>query len=124
MHLVRLALSLVGSRGLPKTVSELDSLAKELSLEFNRFDKYKRPSLSDCPNLSLSDTVELLEVKEAPLMLDIPNTCVKRVKEGIQVCADLVLEVENMAVQASQVERAEVKDLLTYEEYNKGLYFI
>ena len=124
MHLVKLALSLIDSRGLPKTFSEFDALAKDLVLEFNRFDKYKRSSLSDCPNLSLSDSVELLEATEAPLILDIPDTCNKKVKEGTQVCNDLVLEevemeVEDMA-ESNQIEAVEVKDLLTYEEYHKG----
>ena len=121
MHLVKLALSLIDSRGLPKTSSEFEALAKDLVLEFNRFDKYKRGSLSDCPNLSLSDTVELLEASEAPLILDIPYTCNKKVKEGTQVCDDLMLEeVEDMAEQSNQMEGVEVKDLLTYEEYHKG----
>ena len=120
MHLVKLALSLIDSRGLPKTFSEFEALAKALVLEFNHFDKYKRSSLSDCPNLSLSDSVELLEASEAPLILDIPNTCNKKVKEEIQVCDDLVLEVEDMAEQSNQMEGVEVQDLLTYEEYHRG----
>ena len=144
MHLVKLALSLIETRGLPKTFSEFEALAKDLALEFNRFDKYKRSGLSDCPNLSLSDSVELLEATEAPLISDISDTCIKKVKKGSQVCTDLMLEaddmgvevedvevedvevedmeVEDMAVQSNQMEVVEVKDL-TYEEYHKGFCF-
>ena len=123
MHLVKLALSFVESRGLPRTFSELEALAKDLSLEFNLFDKYKRSSISDCPNLSISDTVELLEAREAPPMLDIPETCNKKVKAGTQACTGLVLEVEEVSVQLSQVDRTQLKDLHTYEEYHKGLLY-
>ena len=141
MNMVRLAEPLLEEHGPVTSFAQLEELTDSLISVFNNWGKYAKKGLSSCENLALSNTVELSRVEEAPLMLDIPDHCYKRVKvgqgEGFELTEReirLLTEVEAAAVDTvdtvdtvDMVDTVDTADkveevLDTFGEYLKGFF--
>ena len=130
MNLLRLAQPLLEAAGPVTSFTQLEELTDSLISQFNNWGKYAKTGLSSCEDLALSDTVELSTVDEAPLMLDIPDHCYKRIKggrdgEGFLLAEEeinLLAEDEQSAMDTVEIGSEKVElDLDTYGEYLKGL---
>ena len=126
---MRLAKPLLAERSDITSFAQLEELTNALISLFNRWDKYTRGSLSSCPNLSTTSSVELTTPLDVPPMLDIPTTCHKKVKEdepqsGLCSTDEVVANLLAEELDRRETVTVEEMEVDTYEEYFKGAFIL